>query len=81
MAAPRGRLRSRDRNRRQRPLPEAAATIPTTANTAAMVSTGVVPAGVLRLQLVPAQPEGNVGGPSATMVAALAGVKLPVSTV
>jgi hypothetical protein len=44
-----------------------------------MVRTGVGAAGVLRPQAVPAQPEGKVGGPSASSVTAL-GTWVPVST-
>jgi hypothetical protein len=53
---------------------------PTVPSKAAMVRTGVGAAGVLRPQAVPAQPEGNVGGPSATRVVTLAGTWLSRST-
>ena len=49
--------------RRDKPLPEAVRRTPTIPANAAMVRTGVGAAGALLLQLVPAHPDGNVGGP------------------
>ncbi len=49
--------------RRDKPLPEAVRRTPAIPANAASVRTGVGTAGALLLQLVPAHPDGNVGGP------------------
>src|ERR1017187_5034626 len=60
---PRGSLWVRVRMRLDQPAPEVFRTVPARATSPAMVRTGVGATGALLLQLVPAHPEGNVGGP------------------